>query len=379
MRDIPDTEILAAIRDEALEWHLHLTSGAASDADRAAFMAWRESDPRCAAAYKRYGSLQADLRADPAIAAMAVPGEGIAAHAPRNVAGDDAPAADDHAAPLDALRGGHGARLRARFARPFFGAAAAAAAAVLLFSVWTAQAPVPGPLAPSAYETAASGIRELRLEDGSVVTLGAGSRVEVAFGKGSRLLRLTRGEANFQVAKDKARPFVVVAGNTSVRAVGTRFNVRLSARDVKVDVSEGVVEVFKPAPKSSGLAVDAGAPAVRLRAGEQTVALVATGSIAPPSPSSAALAVPPMLSPVELPAVPERRRYVGIPLSQLVAEANASRRVKIELASPEVGAMKVTTSFRPGEIDAVIDNLPAILPVEVERTPGGGAVISARE
>ena len=50
----------------------------------------------------------------------------------------------------------------------------------------------------------------------------------------------------FKVAKNKARPFIVRAGDTRVRAVGTRFSVRvLQGKPVQVLVQEGVVEVIR--------------------------------------------------------------------------------------------------------------------------------------
>ena len=86
------------------------------------------------------------------------------------------------------------------------------------------------------------------LKDGSVVTLNTASEIQVNYGDRMRSVELLQGEALFDVAKDKSRPFVVTAGDTSVRAVGTSFTVRrLEEAPVQVLVREGVVEVFKPA------------------------------------------------------------------------------------------------------------------------------------
>ena len=56
-------------------------------------------------------------------------------------------------------------------------------------------------------------------------------------------MQLVRGEAHFVVAADASRPFVVSAGAVSVRAVGTEFVVRYSAREIGVLVTEGRVAV----------------------------------------------------------------------------------------------------------------------------------------
>ena len=72
-----------------------------------------------------------------------------------------------------------------------------------------------------------------------------------------------QGEALFDVAKNKARPFVVAAGDTNVRVVGTSFSVRhLEASPVQVLVREGVVEVFKPSAQAAPVRITANTLAV---------------------------------------------------------------------------------------------------------------------
>jgi transmembrane sensor len=78
-------------------------------------------------------------------------------------------------------------------------------------------------------DTLATGPSEQRivdLTDGSQVTLNANSRLVVQFDEGARKITLKRGEALFDVAKDRSRPFVVVAGDRKVIALGTSFEVR---------------------------------------------------------------------------------------------------------------------------------------------------------
>src|SRR3546814_7473302 len=60
-----------------------------------------------------------------------------------------------------------------------------------------------------------------------------------------RQVALKDGEAWFQVAKDRARPFVVEIGDVRVRAVGTAFAVKRTAAGVDVQVTEGVVEIWR--------------------------------------------------------------------------------------------------------------------------------------
>ena len=87
----------------------------------------------------------------------------------------------------------------------------------------------------------------LKLEDGSQVTLGGDSVLEVDYSHSARNLRLSRGEAFFAVSKDPKRPFRVEAGKATVIALGTEFNVRRSLDQVEVAVLEGRVRL-EPSP-----------------------------------------------------------------------------------------------------------------------------------
>lgn len=88
-------------------------------------------------------------------------------------------------------------------------------------------------------------IRRLVLEDGSTVVLNTDSVVQVRYHKHQRDIILRKGEASFQVAHDKSRPFIVHADGVQVKAVGTSFAVREGPSAVLVTVAEGVVEVAR--------------------------------------------------------------------------------------------------------------------------------------
>jgi len=84
------------------------------------------------------------------------------------------------------------------------------------------------------------------LADGSIVELRRGAEILVEYGPSTRRVVLRAGEVHFQVTKDAARPFVVVASGVEVRAVGTAFSVDLGKRAVDVLVTEGRVAVTSP-------------------------------------------------------------------------------------------------------------------------------------
>jgi len=116
-------------------------------------------------------------------------------------------------------------------------------------------------LSGTTYQTGIGEIRRVPLTDGSTVTVNTASSVSVEFDDSLRRVRVDKGEAWFQVAKDTARPFLVEAGRVRVKAVGTAFSVR--RRDGRADilVTEGVVEVWTDGASQPPVRVSAGARA----------------------------------------------------------------------------------------------------------------------
>lgn len=106
--------------------------------------------------------------------------------------------------------------------------------------------------------TAVGEVRPVALADGSVATLNTASRIAVAMRPEARMVHLEDGEAWFQVAKDKKRPFVVDAGHVRVRAVGTAFSVRRRPEGVDVLVTEGVVETWLAGHETAPVRIAAG-------------------------------------------------------------------------------------------------------------------------
>lgn len=69
----------------------------------------------------------------------------------------------------------------------------------------------------------------VELNDGTHVSLNANSRIVVQYDDRVRKVILAKGEALFNVVKHQPRPFVVVAGERKVIAMGTSFEVRCEA------------------------------------------------------------------------------------------------------------------------------------------------------
>ncbi len=97
------------------------------------------------------------------------------------------------------------------------------------------------------YATTIGEQRVVVLSDGSRVALNTDSRLIVDYSGPVRRVRLERGEALFDVAKNARRPFIVQAGDEAVRAIGTSFSVRRQGDRVSVTLVRGRVEVSQKA------------------------------------------------------------------------------------------------------------------------------------
>jgi transmembrane sensor len=100
-------------------------------------------------------------------------------------------------------------------------------------------------LRPPAFATEVGQQRSQTLTDGTRVSLNTNSRIVLVYSDRERRVRIERGEALFEVARDIVRPFVVEAGEEQVRALGTTFLVRRDPAGLAVTLIEGRVEVTR--------------------------------------------------------------------------------------------------------------------------------------
>lgn len=114
---------------------------------------------------------------------------------------------------------------------------------------------------PPTFSTEVGEQRSIRLADGSIVVLDSRSQLRVAFTPAARKVELLNGQALFDVVKNPLRPFIVLAGGTVVRDVGTQFDVNRGADGTIVTVVEGRVSVSQSTDDRVEWAQQASAPA----------------------------------------------------------------------------------------------------------------------
>lgn len=116
----------------------------------------------------------------------------------------------------------------------------------------------------------------LKLHDGSVVKLAPKAKIkyEEPFGhKGHRSVYM-EGEADFDVAHNKSKPFTVYTKLFSTRALGTSFRVSESAAASKVKLYQGKVLIRSIAPKLKGWKKD-----IILKPGDEMKYIVEEGIV----------------------------------------------------------------------------------------------------
>lgn len=111
------------------------------------------------------------------------------------------------------------------------------------------------------FSTATAELRQITLEDGTMVELAPQTALDVRFTADRRSVRLLSGEAFFRVVSNPARPFDVQARELSVLVTGTAFDVRMLESSLTVSVEHGSVQAHASFPASS--------PPVRLEPGDQ--------------------------------------------------------------------------------------------------------------
>ena len=190
----------------------------------------------------------------------------------------------------------------------------------------------------------------------------------MVYSRTARIVRLTAGEAYFEVEKDARRPFLVHAADGVVEAVGTAFTVRLHGGDaVEVTVEEGRVAIASSLPSGKAPegredppSVPAGqfAPLAQLTAGQSAVFGERVEAIAH----------------MDEPALKRKLSwrqgmlaYSGDPLASVVADISRYTDVVIEIDDPALGEKPVAGYFRAGEVEALLDSLELSFGLNVER------------
>lgn len=228
-------------------------------------------------------------------------------------------------------------------------------------ALWRGRAVLlrPAEVAMQELVTATGEQKRVTLADGSRVVLGPASRllVPARFG-GTREVRLT-GEAVFDVAPDRARPFRVHTAHSVTQVIGTRFGVHAVPADdyVEVVVEQGRVKVAAADDASSA----ATAPAVELTPG-LAVRVRADGRIDAPRAIDARRA---------LAWTDGLLVFDDASLLDVVETLERRYGLTIRLADPALGTLRLTAEFRRPTDTEVVRLIALSLGIEYRRVADG--------
>jgi transmembrane sensor len=317
--------------DEAVAWHVRLSSDQADERTWLAFTSWLESDQTNRTAFDEVEDFTGGLESS---VAMARDSERFADIGP----------------------GRFPPRVRSLLSAPYGWAAAAmalaAAALLLVFLPLEPRQP-----ASVAYSTRMGETRSVALPDGTIVDLNTGTTIRVRVGGSERHVALDRGQVLFHVAKDSRHPFDVSVGRRVIRVVGTVFDVLRNEGTITVTVAEGKVGFFQPHARA-----DRGSTLV---GGDQLAFAEATGKVT-------LRRVNPSV------ALAWRSGYLvyqNAPLAMIVSDLNRYFARRVVIGDGRAAGQRFSGVLRMDRQDAVLRRLSRLLPVEAEYRADGGIVL----
>lgn len=226
----------------------------------------------------------------------------------------------------------------------------------LVPGAWLGWQMVARPSPGQAERTAIGERRRVILPDGSALWLDTDTEVRVEVDPLHRRLRLERGQLQVDTAVDRhapARPFEVVTVHGRVRALRTRFNVRLSPHRTRLALFDGVLEIHAGTR-----------PAWRLASGQQAWFDTAGRHASEALDASVAAWTKGMLE------VDAR------PLGEVLAALSRYRRGVLR-CDPRIAAMPVSGAYPLDDSERSLGLLEATYPVRIHRSAGGWWVMVA--
>lgn len=320
-----------AVRQAAALWVVRLDDPSCSAADRAAFEAWRDESHENEAAFEREAAAWARL-------------DRLRALRPGVERPDRDLLAPERRMTLPRFS-------RSPWAR---GVAAVAVAAVVGAGVMTFGS-------GTAYATAIGERRVVVLSDNSRIELNTNSKVVVRYRKGVREVKLVRGEAVFEAAKD-SRPFLIKAADAVMQAdAGAEMAVRLRSDGAAVTVKRGAVALDpEPTEPKNEVRLTAGVAAIYSSAGHRS-------RVVSDSEIDRALAW--------------RQGAIalnGQSLEQAVAEFNRYNRQQISIADPSISGLRLAGYFQTTEPKSFVAAVTSTFPVRAFEDSDGAIRLSRR-
>ena len=335
--------------EEAAEWMLRLESEDMTRSERTQYVQWLRESPLHVAEMLRVGQVHKRLAEFPDWKAMPATEASELSASVLELQAVAAPAARE-------------AQPHPRRLWPWVSAVTAAIAVVAVTTTYFL-------LVPSSTIVADAGTpKEARLPDGSLVQLSPRSTLRLHFTARERDVVLSNGDALFKVAKDPAKPFIVHAGHTRVRAVGTVFGVEHDDEAVIVTVQEGRVSVLDSIGKPATLTLQPiPVTEISLGANQQII-------VPPAGPMGGVRKVD---SRRELAWAQGRLIFDNDSVAEVVRRFNRFNRMQMKVLDPTLATRPVSAVFDARDPEAFIIFLESVANVRITRASADEILITS--
>jgi transmembrane sensor len=322
--------------EQASEWLLRMDNPARTEEDVNEWLRWCDEDSENLAAFEAFQRDWRDLDALKVSAAA------------------EASVPESHRLPVSSVRR----------RTPMMPVAIAVAACLALVALVVILLPHEREFSIPRQQVAATKTnRAATLPDGSRVILSAQTSINVDFNGSKRNLELAAGEAYFKVKHDRQHPFIVHAGDISVTAVGTAFDVRREPDGVTVTVEEGTVEIAGNVFAKKGLPTTWRAEAgYRLTYSSQG----RTAMIASVDTSNA------------LAWRSGELAYVWEPLGAVIEDLNRYSEHKVIIKDPAIAELRFTGTVFTASLTDWVKAIEQAYPVRADSTANGDIVLVGR-
>ena len=215
------------------------------------------------------------------------------------------------------------------------------------------------PVEQHQFQTAVGEIKQVKLGDGTQLTLDTNTQLDVQYTRARRTVEISRGQVRFDVQRDPSRPFTVTVPQAQVQVLGTVFDVRWTPDH---SGTEGPVITVKQGHVAVEHHInDHWAPFINYAHRTelipvQQLALNAKGKTIE-------------LRNLQASALPEwtahRVTVLNARLDELLAELNRYSTIPWRLGDQELASLKVSASFDVRNKRAISEILNRALPLKV--------------
>ncbi|HEY5823299.1 MAG TPA: FecR domain-containing protein [Cyclobacteriaceae bacterium] len=189
----------------------------------------------------------------------------------------------------------------------------------------------------------------IHLPDGSIVTMNSNSKITHPRRFTGKTREITlQGEAFFEIAEDKQKPFIIKTGEVLTKVVGTSFSVNTNSNQVVVTVLTGKVLLYKDSTE-----------VIAMTKGQQ--GLYTINGLEKRNNADINF----------LSWKTKVLTFDNTPLTEVIEDINRHFHVSIQLTPNSLEGCTLTSTFKNQSLEEIMKELKIIFNVQVERRADG--------